>query len=293
MQHSLVFALVIWLFQACLAYAELSVPDDTGRQMRLNPPAQRIITLAPHATELLFAIGAGKRIVGTVEYSDFPEDAKRIPRIGGYNGLDMEAIAVLRPDVIIAWSGGTPPAQIKKLRQLGLPLYLSAPKNVADIAGALERLGALTGEKIAAAQAAAQFRRTLDTLRSKYQGRDKVSVFYQTWNHPLVTINGEQIISDVLKLCGGENIFARLPGLAPTVSIEAVLQADPQAILTSSTDHSPPTGLDEWKRWPQLRAVRNEHLYYVSGDLISRPTPRILQGMAEVCGKLDEVRTTK
>lgn len=293
MRHPLKFALALWLLWSCLAYAGISVPDDTGQKLRLKQPAQRIITLAPHATELLFAIGAGKRIVGTVEYSDFPEEAKRIPRIGGYNGLDMEAIAALHPDVIIAWSGGTPLAQIEKLRQLSLPLYLSAPKNVVDIAAALERLGALTGEEPAARQSAAQFRQKLDTLRNQYQQHSKVSVFYQTWSHPLMTINGEQIISDVLRLCGGENIFARLPVLAPTVSIEAVLQANPQAILTSSTNHSPPTGLDEWKRWPQLRAVRNKHLYYISGDLISRPTPRILQGMAEACGKLDEVRRSK
>lgn len=291
--HSLALTLTLWLFQASLSYAGISIPDDTGQQVRLQQPAQRIVTLAPHATELLFAIGAGQHIIGTVEHSDFPEAAKRIPRIGGYNGLDMEAIVALHPDVIIVWSGGTPSAQIEKLRQFGLPLYLSTLKSVSDIADAMERLGALTGKEPAAQQAATQFRKTLDSLRNQYQQRSKVSVFYQTWNRPLMTINGEQIISDVLRLCGGENIFARLPVLAPTVSIEAVLQADPQAILTSSTDHSPPSGLAEWKRWPQLRAVRNKHLFYVSGDLISRPTPRILQGMAEVCGKLDEVRQSK
>lgn len=290
MKPAFVFVLTVLLCIASGARADVSVLDDSGRTVHLKRPAQRIVTLAPHATELLFAIGAGNRIVGTMEYSNFPEEAKRIPRIGGYRGLDMEAIAALHPDVIIAWPSGNTLAQVEKLKKLGLPLYLSEPKRIADIASTLERFGVLTGNAPAAQQAATQFRLRLDALRDKYQGRSKVRVFYQVWDQPLMTINGEQIISDALRQCGGENIFAQLPVLTPTVSIEALLQADPDVIIGSDSGDHRPQWLDDWKKWPRLRAVQHDHLYFISADLISQPTPRMLQGVEVMCELLDRVR---
>lgn len=272
------------------AHADVSVRDDTGQVLRLAAPPKRIVSLAPHATELLFEVGAGGRIVGAVAYSDYPEEAKRIPRVGGYRSLDMEAIAALKPDLIVAWPSGNTPAQVEKLKQLGLPIYLSDPKRIADIASALERIGTLTGNAGAGQQAAARFNRQYAALRTTYAGRPTVRVFYQLWNSPLITVSGDQIIGDAIRLCGGENVFASLPTLTATVSLEAVLQADPEVIVASGMAAQRPPWLDDWKRWPRLRAAKNDQLHFIPADWINRASPRLLQGAETLCKLLDGAR---
>ena len=269
------FLLLCCLCVVSNAQAELKLHDDRGQLLRLKQPPQRIISLTPHITELLFAAGAGARIVGTSEYSDYPEVARRIPRIGGAL-LDLEAIAALRPDIIIAWADGSPPAQLQRLKQLGIPVYLSSQKRLDDIPVALERLGQLAGTGAIARSAAAQYRQELKRLRDTYSGRTKLRVFYQVWDEPLLTINGEHIISHAISTCGGENIFAQLPALTPSVSIENVLQADPDAIVASSQDGQRPARLSAWQRWPRLSAVHKNHLFIVHADWMDRPAPRIL-----------------
>lgn len=271
------------------AQAELALRDDTGQRLHLKQTPQRIVSLAPNATELLFAAGAGARIVGASDYSDYPEAARRIPRVGGAL-LDLETIAALHPDVIVAWADGNAPAQLQRLKQLGIPVYLSLQKRLDDIPETLVRLGQLAGTDAVAQAAAAQFRADLARLRNTYSARKKLRVFYQVWDEPLLTINGTHIISDALTTCGGENIFANLSALTPTVSIENVLQADPDAIITSSQDAQQPARLDAWRRWPRLSAARNHHLFFVHADWIDRATPRILKGVAELCGLLDQAR---
>ena len=272
------------------AHADISVRDDTGQVLRFAQAPKRIVSLAPHATELLFEVGAGSRIVGAVSYSDYPEEARRIPRVGGYRSLDMEAIAALRPDLIVAWASGNTPAQIDKLKQLGLPIYLSEPKRINDIASSLTRLGTLTGNNEVAQLAVAKFNRQLNTLRTNYAGRPAVRVFYQIWNSPLMTVSGEQIIGDAIRLCGGENVFTTLPTLTATVSLEAVLQADPEVIVASGMAAQRPPWLDDWKRWPRLRAAKADQLHFVSADYINRATPRLLQGVESLCGILEGAR---
>ncbi|MDP1680564.1 MAG: cobalamin-binding protein [Burkholderiales bacterium] len=274
------------------AHADLTVRDDTGQTLRLTQAPKRIVSLAPHATELLFEVGAGSRIVGAVAYSDYPEEAKRIPRVGGYRSLDMEAIAALKPDVIVAWPSGNTPAQVEKLKQLGLPIYLSEPKRIADIASALERIGTLTGNASTAQQAVRKFNQQHAALRTAYAGRPSVRVFYQIWNSPLMTVSGEQIIGDAIRLCGGENIFTNLPTQTATVSLEAVLQADPEVIVASGMAAQRPPWLDDWKRWPRLRAAKNDQLHFIPADWINRATPRLLQGAERLCKILDGARQT-
>lgn len=289
--HMLSIKLII-LFAWCIAhsaYASNRLLDDTGQALQLQQAPQRIISLSPHITELLFAAGAGQKIVGATEYSDYPEPARRIPRIGGVL-LDLEAIAALRPDVIVAWADGNPPAQLQRLKQLGVPIYLSSQKRLDDIPHTLERLGQLAATNATAQAAATQFRQDLAHLRKTYAERSKVRVFYQVWDAPLLTINGTHIISDALATCGGVNIFAKLPALTPNVSLENILQANPDAIITSSQDRQEPARLAAWRRWQQLSAVRNHHLFFVNADEIDRPTPRMLIGLAQLCGLLDQVR---
>lgn len=289
MRHTKLIMFLCWFCLANSAYAEISLRDDTGQPVRLKQTPQRIVSLAPNITELLFAAGAGQRIVGASDYSDYPEAARHIPRIGGAL-LDLETIAALHPDVIVAWADGNAPAQLQRLKLLGIPLYLSAQKRLADIPATLERLGQLTGTGAAAHTAADQFRQRLSSLRKTYASRKTVRMFYQVWDEPLLTINGTHIISDAIRTCGGENIFAALPALTPSVSVENVLQADPDAIVASSQDGGRSTQLDAWPRWQRLSAVRKKHLFFVHADWIGRPAPRILLGVDELCRVLDLVR---
>lgn len=284
------FALLLGMLAAGVARAEINLVDDTGQRLRLAHPATRIISLAPHATELLFAAGAGDRIVGVVKYSDYPAAALTLPLIGSYNSLDMERILALRPDMIIVWKNGNNTAQIAQLKTLGVPLYFSEPRNIADIANAIERLGKLAQTETQATQSAAQFRERYAQLTRQYSARRAITVFYQIWSQPIMTVNGKQIISDVIHQCGGTNIFAALPALTPAISMETILAADPQVIIASGMGNQRPAWLDEWRRWPRLTAVQHENLYFVFADLINRPTPRLLDGMEQVCIMLEQAR---
>jgi len=281
-------ALALFLQVAALR-AEITLHDDRGRDLTLERPAQRIVSLAPHLTELLFAAGAGAMLVGTAALSDYPPQARDIPVIGDSAAIDVERIMALKPDVVLAWMSGNPPAEIARLEQLGLRVFATEPRSLAVIADDIALLGRLAGTERTAAAAAAQFRGDVAALRREYQGRRKVSVFYQVWHEPLMTVNGNQVISEVIDLCGGRNIFAGLKTLVPSVSLEAVLAADPEAIVTTS-EQPAAQALGIWRRWTQMRAVRNGNLLVIPPDEISRPTPRLLIGARRLCEQLDRVR---
>ena len=255
-----------------------------------SAPPRRIVSLTPHITELLFAIGAGEWIVGTVQFSNYPPEAQKIPRIGSHEQFDMEAILKLAPDLVIGWPGGNPQAQLKKLEQLGFSLFYSDPKRMTDIPLDMRRLGERVGTTAIASAQATKFEQAYQQLRQRFANKTKVRVFYQIWNHPLMTVNGQHLIDDIIRLCGGDNIFAALPILAPTVSIEAVLQADPQAIIASGMAEERPEWLDDWRQWPQLTAVSQNNLFVIPPDLIQRHTPRIIMGATKMCEHLEAVR---
>lgn len=294
---SLLFRLTVacLLYMSALAnaaHAAITVKDGAGRTVSLSQPARRIVSLSPHTTENLFAAGAGAYVVGVVSYSDFPVAASKIRRVGDANNLDLEAIIALRPDLIVAWDSGNARPQIEKLQQLGLVVYASEPRRLEDVPVDIETLGRLTGTQSEAKQAAAIFRADHARLRNQYAERRPVSVFFQIWNRPLMTVNGSHLISDVIKLCGGKNVFAEVPALALEVNNEAVMVADPQVIIVSSAGERRAPWLDEWRRLPQLQAVKKGRLFSVRPDLITRPTPRILEGARLICGQLDQVRGT-
>ena len=278
------------LAAAHVAAGEISIKDDAGRLIKLPAPARRIVSLAPHITEDLFAIGAGDRLVGSVDYSDYPEAAKRISRVGGYSRIDLEAIVALRPDLVVAWQSGNDAAQMDRLRALGIPLLLTQSNRIEDIAASLELLGRATGNGAAAAVAAGAFRERLAALQSRYGSRPVVRTFYEVWHQPLTTIGGSQIISSVIRLCGGENIYAGLAPLAPKVSTEAVVSANPEAIVASCMDVARPDWLDNWKQWPSLTAVARDNLFFVPPDILQRHTPRLLDGAEMLCRHLEQAR---
>jgi iron complex transport system substrate-binding protein len=282
----------LWLLlcAAALARAEIAVTDDTGATLRLKEPAQRIVSLAPHVTETLFAAGAGGQVVGAVDYSDYPEAARSIPRVGGYSKLDLEAIAAIKPDLAIGWASGNSPAHIEKLRALGIPVYLAQPEHIDDVAANLERYGELAGTPTVARAAAKDFRDRLAALRGQYGTRPKVRVFYQIWKQPLMTVGGGQVISDAIRLCGGENVFADLKPLAPKIGIEAVLAADPEVIVASGMGEARPEWVDDWRQWPSMTAVKRDNLYFIPPDLIQRHTPRLAEGAARLCAQFEAAR---
>lgn len=268
------------------ALAGIDVVDDAGHRIALAQPATRIIALAPFLTELLFAAGAGEQVVAGVEHSDYPPAAKTLPRVGDYNKFDVEKILALKPDLLIAWISGNPAKEVELLQRLGLNVLRSEPRTLEDVSRTLMLLGQVADTAEQAGRAAGDFDARLKLLQSNAAGAHEVSVFYQIWDRPLITVNGQHLISDVLRRCGGRNVFAHLPNLAPRLDTEAVLHADPQVIIASGDGDRRPSWLDDWRRWPELLAVRHDNLYFVPPALIQRHTPRILQGMQRLCEQL-------
>jgi iron complex transport system substrate-binding protein len=283
------WALLAWLLAAA-AQAEIVVRDDVGNEVRLVQPARRIVSLAPHATELLFAAGTGRSVVGAVQWSDYPHEAKKIPRVGSYVSPDAERIVALRPDLVVGWASGNDPRVLEQLRNLKLTLYVTEIRTFEQVATNLERLGALAGTGGQAQEAAGAFRDRWRRLHSRYGGEPRVSVFYQIWDRPLMTVNGEHLISRVIELCGGINVFASVHTLTPVLSVESVLVANPQVIVAGGMGEAYPEWLEGWRRWPQIEAVKQGNLVFVPSDLLQRPTPRILDGAERLCQALDAVR---
>lgn len=286
-------ACLLLFLVACGRAFAVTVLDDSGRRIHLDATAQRIISLAPHITELLYAAGAGDRIVGTVRYSNYPPAARAIPRLGDTYDLDMERLVALAPDLVIIWRSGTRQALIDAVRRTGVPVYLSEPSSLAGIATDIRRFGALAGTQDTAERAADRFLRHLAVLHRRYAGRSPVRVFYQFWHDPAYTVSGAHFVSRVISLCGGVNVFAGLPTLTPRVGTEAVLAAAPAVIIASGTGDAAPPWLADWRHWPQIRAVRNDQLYAIPPDLLLRPTPRLLDGADRMCRDIDMARREK
>lgn len=286
--HALFATFALLASQTVLA--DLSFRDDTGQEIRLKAPAKRIVALAPHIAESLFAAGAGSQIIGTVDYSDYPLEAKKIARVGGYSRVDLEAVAAMKPDLVIAWESGNNMTQVSKLRSLGLNVYVTQPNKLESVADQLERFGQLAGTEAVAKPAAERFRQRLAGLRKANAGKRSLRVFYQIWKSPLMTVGGPQIISDAIKLCSGENVFGQLQQMAPTVSVEAVLEANPDVIIATGMGDARPDWLGDWDKWTQMNAVKRKNMFHINPDIMQRHTPRILDGVEKLCNHLDTAR---
>ncbi len=277
-----------WISAIAPAQAAITVVDDSGAAVTLARPAQHIVSLAPHLTEQLFAVGAGELIVGTTEFSDYPAAAQSIPRVARAHSVDLERLAALKPDLVVLWGSGFPPATAEAIRRLGVSLFISEPRSLDDIATSLERLATLSGRDGKAA--AAEYRGKIDALRISYSGRPPVRVFYQIWANPLMTLSGKHVISEAITLCGGRNIFADLSPLAPQISTEAVLAANPEIIITAEPDGRASGALDEWKRFTTLTAVERKQLVTLDANRINRHGPRLADEVAALCLAIDGAR---
>lgn len=251
-------------------------------------PARRIISLAPNLTELTFTAGAGEKLVGVDQYSDFPEAARAIARIGDAFRVDFERVLSLRPDVVLAWDTGTSAGVIERLRDLKVTVRPLSTQRLADVGKALREIGQIAGTSATADAAAREFEQRIAALRAEYAGRAVLAVFLQVNDKPLYTVNGQQIMSEIVELCGGRNVFAQLDKFAPEVGIEAVIAANPQVII--ATDYSGAGALAQWQRWPNLAAVKHGNVYNLPPDDVTRATTRLARGAAELCRTLESAR---
>lgn len=251
----------------------------------------RIVTLAPHLAELVYAVGAGHLLVGVSAWTDYPPDAAELPVVGDAFAVDQERLALLRPDLLLAWKSGTAASVVDRLAARGFRIETVETRGLDDIAKALERIGRLTGHEPGGEQAAASFRAGIERLARAYEDSAPIRVFYQISRSPLYTVNGKHFVSELIDICGGRNVFADLGELAPLVDVEAVLVRDPEVLLASA-DHGP-DAFDVWRRWPALAANRLDNHFLLPADRIGRASPRLIEAGETLCRTLDQARANR
>jgi iron complex transport system substrate-binding protein len=264
-------------------------PAEQQRPPVANQAATRIVSLSPHITELVFAAGAGEYLVGVVEYSDYPPAAADLPRVGDAFRVDFEVISLLQPDLVLSWKSGNPVEIVERIRALGYRVVETEPQGLESVAAQLQLIGELAGTSSFADQAAATLRKRITELGRNSAEREPLSVFWQISADPYFTVTERHIINEIIELCGGQNIFADVSGVAPTVTLEAVLAEQPDVIIASVAP-ADAAWKEGWQRWAQLPAVQQNHLYGVDPDLISRAGPRIVDGAEQVCAALEDAR---
>ena len=285
------YVLVLMLLACFQANAAIEVVDDNGDLLRLSSVANRIISLSPNTTEILFHIGAGNKIVGADEYSNYPPAANKIIRVNNHAAANYELIISLKPDLVIAWQSGNGEKIIARLRELGLPVFVVETQHMQEIPSLYRRLGELSGQPIIAKQQADIFAEKLQQLSQSFASREKVRTLYQIWNDPLMTLNGDHILTDIIELCGGVNVFADSAALVPYVNMESVLARDPQVIISGGANKDDLWNLGIWQKWSGLSAVKNRQIYSIPSDLLQRHSDRILQGAELVCQYLEQARS--
>jgi iron complex transport system substrate-binding protein len=298
-QYALILLLVAAILPSCDQTRQqaqpnkgLTVVDDFGRKVSLHKPAQRIVALSPHIVENLFSAGLGQRIVATVDYANFPAEANAIPRVGGFANFSLESIIAFQPDLVVGWGSGYAGFEqlVERLETLDIAVYVDEPKTLVDISHSVRNLALLGATTDKAEKALQYFESQLQHLQISYASKGSVKVFYPIWPKPLQTLNREHIVNSVIELCGGENIFADAPVLAPIINRESVLALKPEVIIASASENTRPQWLDDWRTWNTLPAVINQQLYFVPGDLLSRHTLRMLEGAKKMCRYIDKAR---
>lgn len=281
------------LLMAATPHADDHTPcvvDDRDREVCLGTPAQRIAALSPGAAELTYAAGAGDHVVAVVSYSDYPPEAEEVASVGSHTRIDLEALVGLAPDLVIGWVTGNPAEQLETLEALGMPVFYIEPRTVENVVDTIERLAQLAGTEAAGQAVADEFRAGMAELATRYAGRAPVRTFYQVWDAPLMSVNDEHLIGQVVQLCGGDNVFGDQQRLVPRLDDEAVLAANPEAIIAGGMGEENRHWLTHWEQYPNLAAVAADNLYFVPPSLIQRPTPRLLEGAQILCEKLEQSR---
>lgn len=292
-------ALLAGFAMLCVAHGAKSVSsvrpmrlsDDRGKAISLAKPASRIITLAPHLAEIVFAVGAGTSLVGVSARSDFPAQAARLPVVSDAGRIDLERIVALQPDLVFAWLSGNPTRQLELLERRGIRVLAVEVRQLEDIPRLLRLVGAAAGRTETAEQAALRSALAVRALKARYAGVRRLRVFVEIWNEPLITVNGAHLISEAMRVCGGDNIFAREAALTPAVSPETLLVAQPEVVIMSSGAGSEAEQVARWRRMALLPAVRNGALYDIDPNMLHRQGPRLLEAARAMCERLDRARS--
>ena len=284
---------ILILFFAHNSLAAIEVIDDNGDKLTIANAAQRIISLSPNTTEILFHIGAGEKIVGADEYSNYPQAANKILRVNNHAAANYELILSLKPDLVIAWQSGNGEKIISRIRELNIPVFVVETASLEDIPDLYRRLGQLSGYADQANTQADKFSQRLNQLRKSFSSKKDIRVFYQIWNEPLMTLNGDHMVTDMIELCGGINVFSDAAALVPYVNIESVVAANPQIIISGGKNKTDLLDSGFWRKWSGISAVINQHLYAIPSDLLQRHSDRILDGTGLMCEYIDLVRSVK
>ncbi|HEA15996.1 MAG TPA: cobalamin-binding protein [Pseudoalteromonas prydzensis] len=255
-----------------------------------NKQQLRIVALAPHIVENLYTIGAGEQIVGTVEYADFPAAANDIVRIGGHQGIQLEKLLALKPDLVLAWKTGSKTEDLARIEGFGIEVFYSDASDVNKVPTELRRLGALTGREQAAEQAAIKFENKIAVIKDKYSDKSNIAVFYQLWPEPMMTVGKNTWINQLIDICQGRNVFANSRTDYPQISIENVVVAKPEVIILPGEKSQKPQTVIDWSSWPEVPAVKHNQFVHVNADLLHRFTTRMLDGLADMCIKMDASR---
>lgn len=268
--------------------APVTVVDDLGRKVELREPAQRIVTLAPFLTELAFSAGAGERVVGVSAFSDYPEAARALPQVASSGGISLEALAALRPDLVLAWADTIREEETRRIERLGASVFVTRAHRLEDVARLLEAVGRLAGTDPSIA--ARRYRERIAALRHSHEGAQPITLLVEIWSQPLTTIGASHWITEALTVCGARNGFGDLSGVAPTLDWELVYRRDPQAVVGMGPRDGEQAFRTRWSARPTLSAVARDRLVYVEADLLQRPTLRLAEGVARLCAGLDRVR---
>jgi iron complex transport system substrate-binding protein len=288
----LCFALLI----STVSFADsIGVVDDAGRVVALSKPAQRIVALSPHIVENLFSAGLGDKIVAAVEYSDYPKLALKIPRLGNHGNISIEAIASLKPDLVIVWRSGHQNNEflLQQLEHLGIATYVDEPEGLSSISKSIGNLSRLGGTSEKARQVMDQFEARLNAFKTQALQRTqsgKIKLFYMIWNNPLMTLGGKHNVNEVIDLCGATNVFSDSDVLVPQIGLETVLSLDPDVIVASVDSKNEIDWFNKFMKWDTMTAVRESNLFYIESDLLSRHTVRMLDGVEAMCDIVDSVK---
>lgn len=264
--------------------------DDAGRQVCVGE-VKRVVSLAPHATEILAFLGAESRLVGVDSASDFPLEMRQLPKLGDYLRVDLERLALMHPDLVVAWKSGITPDQLNTLANLGIPVFVSEPQSIQAVASNMKRLGHLLGLTASSDELADRWLASFDALAQSHRTQKPLRVFYQVWADPLMTLGGSHVVSQIIQMCGGTNVFKDLKTLAPTIGVEAVVQARPDVILSSGGTSDLDRLKAQWSRWTAVPAVARQHIAVVPQDILVRNGPRLLNAAQRVCTILDGYRS--
>lgn len=269
--------------------------DDRGNAVDVPAAAPRIVTLAPHLAELVFAVGAGNQLVGTVAYSDYPDAVRAVPVLGDAFRIDLERLSAARPDVVLAWLGGNPDSAITEIERLGIPVVALHAARLDDVARHLRLIGAVAGSVPTAEAVAVRYEMRLAGIRARFSGKPPLTVFYEIASRPLITIGARHSLHDAIVVCGGVNLFGSLDAIAPAVTLEAVIGAAPDVIVAGVHPFPPEnTELESrWSRWPGVPAVRDGQVYPLDASVMGRPTPRLLDGVEALCNHLERARVSR